>query len=304
MIDFEVLEFKEFRRKTLPSLVIIKCVSCCKTVQLGLCDRNKIGGQKVKLIREAYINSTPINWECRKCLSPAINQKVADIRKSRGDKFFNLTKEQKRKQVKNSNITRAKNGTLGFQNFTKEEMVEINRKSLKHQKELGTGVYDINHQINASSISRFKKLNKIKEVFEKDIKVVDLSDTQSKVFGINYINSAEFDGVSGVWAIFAIEEDKELCLDVAETKDIGKEVRLFFRKLESGKTEKYRTISKHKDIIFKIVATDIDSKVEREVIESLYAVQNKSILWSPSPTQTIDEDTKSAVLSKRFGRKD
>lgn len=48
---------------------------------------------------------------------------------------------------------------------------------------------------------------------------------------------------------------------------------------------KYMEMAKHKDIIFKIIAQDIEDKVEREVIESNYAHKTKALYWNPAPVQ-------------------
>ena len=116
-------------------------------------------------------------------------------------------------------------------------------------------------------------------------------------------------GVPGVWAKYGKDPatGELVCLDVSETKDIGKEMRFSVRAIAKGREnsslsddellakyshkrnpglyKKYRDIAKYDAVVFKLVAVDVESKEERELIEVQYAHDNEATFWSPSPGQ-------------------
>lgn len=62
-------------------------------------------------------------------------------------------------------------------------------------------------------------------------------------------------------------------------------MRLCVRKLIAARTDKYEHFRSHKSISFKIIATGVEPKEDREIIEAKYALINSSTHWNPSPTQ-------------------
>ena len=291
MIDFEVLETKKYKNIVRPTKIKLTCKTCKCILERNLLEHNKVSGQTVKKISNAYFNNEPLNWECRKCASFAINQKVANIRKIKGDKFFNLTKEQKTLQVHNANITRAKTGNLGFQNFSKEQMKIINKKSLKTQKENSTGVYDINHQIEAN-----KKANKSidcpihghievsfggkcgkclsNESFNREnfylsnFKLIFFKSI-NKTISFDIIDSLK--GISGVWSIECISNKNEcICLEVCESIDIGNEMKTGIRCINKG----IENINKSDEQLSKIYTNKLSKYIKYKNIAN-YIKDNK-----------------------------
>lgn len=116
----------------------------------------------------------------------------------------------------------------------------------------------------------------------------------------------KFKNIPGVWSVW--NEDKTVCLDVAQTKNIGFEMKRYLRRLNFNKDlsdedidkmnnkynskmnrYKYRNIMKDTNKVnFIIIVIDINSKIEREMIEAQYAHDNRARYWSPAPGQNID----------------
>lgn len=112
-------------------------------------------------------------------------------------------------------------------------------------------------------------------------------------------------GISGVWAVFGLDGLEKVCLDVCQTKDIGKEMYGWLRNANACKdktddeiyqlNEKYmkynrikkRDIMNHEEISFSIVKINVETKEDREKCELLYAYQNKAKYWSPAPGQSL-----------------
>ena len=177
------------------------------------------------------------------------------------------------------------------------------------------GKYSLNRNFSKNCYSCcYKLLKKYKGNFFNREKFYsskfDLIDFESENKKISWENLDPLNGVPGVWAVWSIDNK---CLDVCQTKNIGVEMRGWIRNYyaNKGKTDeeliemnrryqKYNR-SKKRDIakycsdlnskpIFKIVATNIDSKEEREVIETQYAYDNKAIFWNPAPGQLLEKE--------------
>ena len=139
--------------------------------------------------------------------------------------------------------------------------------------------------------------------FESKNKIITLKDIDK------YIN------IPGIWSICSKDENnQEICLDVCETQNIGKEMlgglnlletgknnlnktdeeikksRIDYKSDDSNKRIKYRNIAEYKkygNIIFKLVSINIENKEQRWNIESQYAHDNKAKYWNPAPGQSI-----------------
>lgn len=118
-----------------------------------------------------------------------------------------------------------------------------------------------------------------------------------KIVSINEIDA--FIGIPGVWSKETVEGK---VLDVSQTKDIGREMLFSIRAIDLARINKdlsYETINrlshtkrKYIDIVntcdtivFKVIARDIKSKGERELIEIKYAHKNRAEYWNPAPGQ-------------------
>lgn len=138
---------------------------------------------------------------------------------------------------------------------------------------------------------------------------------------ISWDNIDSLKGIPGVWSVWSSNNE---CLDVCQTIDIGKEMLAWIRSYKAckGKSDeeliemniKYRRYNRRKkrDIakhcfnlnskpIFKVVSTNIETKEQREAIESQYAHDNKSIFWSPGLGQKITKGfhSKPATFSNK-----
>lgn len=119
---------------------------------------------------------------------------------------------------------------------------------------------------------------------------------------VNFDNLKKYDGVGGVWSKWGInEKGKAICLDVSQNYDIGKEMAWTYKYLLRGKKHqdlsneeikaggyrgprqliKYRNIAYYWPVEYRIVSTNIKTKLEREQIEMEYAHKYKSLFWYP-----------------------
>ena len=118
----------------------------------------------------------------------------------------------------------------------------------------------------------------------------------------------KYNKIPGVWSI---ECSNGECLEVCETQDIGKEMKLGLRCINKGyqninktdeeleilykrpsKYKKYKNITKYVkenniQIIFKLIIKNIIEKEKRFSIERQYAHDNLAKFWSPAPGQNI-----------------
>lgn len=112
-------------------------------------------------------------------------------------------------------------------------------------------------------------------------------------------------GIPGVWCKSYIDENKkEICLDVCQTKDIGKEMLWSIRVFDSNANKsdnelkhdnqfslrkKYRNMYNDckGNIIYKVLAINIQDQVDRELIEMQYAYETQAKYWSPAPGQNL-----------------
>ena len=180
--------------------------------------------------------------------------------------LLNLSEEAKRiRAIKTARI-RIKNGTHNFQS---EDF--YSKRIWKFGRE---GFYK-------------EKLNLIS--FESIDKEILLEDIDSLI------------NIPGVWSRWS----NDMCLNVCQTNNIGREMLLSIRKFDSLKNLKtYKKnnpgiekswwevyLNELKDsnnnIIFKLVAINIFCKEERELIEAQYAHDNKARYWNPAPGQII-----------------
>ena len=171
----------------------------------------------------------------------------------------------------------------------------------KITKRNATGQCTICYPPNSFNRDKFYS-SKLKLVsFKSDNKIITLEDIDL------------YKLIPGVWSIFGLDENnKEICLDVCETQDIGNEMLKGLRLISEGKNNlgktdkaikksrfdysyndsfkriKYRNIVEYKNIIFKLVLINIETKDERWKIESQYAHDNKAKFWNLAPGQNIN----------------
>ena len=125
------------------------------------------------------------------------------------------------------------------------------------------------------------------------------------------ISLEEIDNYNKISGIWSIECSNGQCLEVCETQDMGKEMKLGLRCIKKGyeninksdleiidkyknntyKYIKYRDIAKYskenEKVIFKIIIDNVNDKEERFNIEAQYAHDTKALFWSTAPGQTI-----------------
>ena len=120
---------------------------------------------------------------------------------------------------------------------------------------------------------------------------------------ISFLQIDKYKGISGVWSKY---NSNGIILDIAETKDIGKEMLFSIRALDLGKQNinksdeeiikqynnsgiyiKYRNMAKYGNIIFKIDIINENDKIKRQNIEAQLAHDKKPLFWNPAPGQNI-----------------
>lgn len=215
-----------------------------------------------------------------------------EVQKERGIGIHDRSRANERAQKISETMRR--NGT-GF--FDSENARRCSLIAHKRMKEQGTWLYnqDLVKEMVQNKLGGWSP-QAVKLRTENRLASIQglLSGIKSQGFRIVIGESEDrvsyFDGrlnqVPGVWAVFAVVDGKEVCLDVAETQDIGKEIRLFFRKLEAKRIQKYKEMSEFEgSIFFKLIERDVPDRKRRELIEMIYAVENHSRFWNMSPTQ-------------------
>lgn len=215
------------------------------------------------------------------------------------------------------------NGTHPAQNMTKEVIDKRNRKSYATKLSLGIdphlnltkpGVFE-------RSLSTRIKNNtvgfQVKDVHEKTVEsrrsnyikhldeIFKNAESVKLDFVSKPINKQDIDKYFGIPGVWSKELEDGTVLDVSETKDIGKEMVFSIRAIElgnrnanlsdkeidsiygrkSGIYKKYKKISAHDNIIFKVIKSGVSSKTERLDIEIQYAYYNNAVFWNPSPGQ-------------------
>ena len=137
--------------------------------------------------------------------------------------------------------------------------------------------------------------------------------SEDKIISFNSLDI--LNGIPGIWSIWSKNKNnEEICLEVCETQNIGKEMLQGIRLIHKGKENlnktdieikesrknyiiddsskriKYRNIYSHNkygEIIFKLVKININNKIERQDLEAQYAHDNKALFWNPAPGQNI-----------------
>ena len=139
-------------------------------------------------------------------------------------------------------------------------------------------------KLHIKDLLKFRK-QKIKEAFTKIFEEIGLKITlntdNATLDASNYDSFSILDNIPGVWCV----NSKDICLDVAQTQDIGNEMRLAYRKLISKIEPKYIKISNFIDLKFIVIIKNIKLKKDRETIEELYAIQENALLWNAAPMQ-------------------
>ena len=139
---------------------------------------------------------------------------------------------------------------------------------------------------------------------------------------ISWDNIDSLKDIPGVWSVWASDNK---CLDVCQTINIGREMLAWIRSYNACKDKtdeelikmniKHRRYNRKKkrDIakycsslntkpIFKVVSINIETKEQREAIESQYAHDNKAIFWNPGLGQKLTKGlhNKSAAFSNKI----
>lgn len=142
-----------------------------------------------------------------------------------------------------------------------------------------------------------------KEFYKSKFNCVKFSDINTK---INFEDIDKLNYISGVWSIW--NKDESICMDVAQTQNIGNEILMYIRRLDFNKYatdeeikiyneeyhfynhKKFRDI--HRDCqgeyLIKLVVLNKDDKIEREKIEAQYAHDHQARYWNPAPGQKIN----------------
>ena len=120
---------------------------------------------------------------------------------------------------------------------------------------------------------------------------------------------SEFVGISGVWEIWGRRDSNSpsICLDVHETLDIEYEVRMherdlaYVRGLEWDAEEfkplhlfslwkRSKAITQWLDLEVKVVAINVEGKLNRELIEAQRAWDVKSVYWNRNYFQPVTRE--------------
>ena len=193
--------------------------------------------------------------------------------------------------------------------YSYEKIISIIENSeFKNREDVQNLLYRVKSLKNYSEeheqlvISKAKELkiptNWREEFYQSLFSIISL-ESEDKIISFDEIDKLK--GIPGVWARWTMDG---VCLNVCQTRDIGKEMLLSIRKFNSLKTLKdykkaypdkikswwsvYKNELKDSknNLIFKLVATNIKNKMEREKIEIQYAHDNKARYWNPAPGQT------------------
>ena len=195
--------------------------------------------------------------------------------------------------------------------------------NLKLLKIIGPKGLAISHKTWNYSKENLRHLTKIrekaafngltKEQFYASDNIIISFNSINKTINLEDIENFKY--IKGVWSIWGIDENnKEICLEVCETQNIGKEIKCCIRLLETGnnnlnktnaeikesrkhynfddsnKRIKYRNIAEYKkygSLIFKLIIINVEKQEKRWNIEAQYAKDNKAKYWNPAPMQKI-----------------
>ena len=173
---------------------------------------------------------------------------------------------------------------------------ETNEKRNDKLKLNGLGLYDPKVRAKGREAAYNAVIENIKAFISSNITTnLFIDNSFSEINAADYDSFIQYNKVSGIWAIYGQNSNNEkICLDVCQTKDIGKEMRLSVRKIVSQKIFKYKEFVNYKNIIFTIVKLNINNFNDRELIEAIYAYKFNAKYWLPSPTQLkyINENDK------------
>lgn len=216
--------------------------------------------------------------------------------KNGSNAFSEWSKSEECSKLRIKNVQKYNNSKIGKENSSK--IIKNWLKSEEGQKHITKNLKKIHKDMSEnkganSPESRRKSIEtrmlkhklKINNMYKSLDINLKIDNTLIEDINLNTFDS--FIDINGVWSVWGKikESDNYICLDVAETINIGKEMNTFLRKCISKRNNKYEEISKYKFLEFKIVKLNIVDKIEREKIEYNYAVENKSLFWNPAPKQ-------------------
>lgn len=167
---------------------------------------------------------------------------------------------------------------------------------MKASREKTKFLWQNDPKYRAKQLKNLKRGFDRKEFYESKLEIIRFNSLDKK---ISLIDINDLIGVPGVWSK---ETSSGNVLDVSETINIGAEMLMSIRAFNANKDrtdkdlnkksrpyfrKKYRDMHKYSkgEIIFKLIAIDIENKEERESIEAQYAHDTKAIFWSPAPGQ-------------------
>lgn len=299
----------ENKINTNPHLEILSYCSNCDTIVIRRYSKEFVEN----------INDSKNIYKCKKCLAKerSINKKkqgyctICGIFNKERDAFGRGISEcncHRDFQTKASNI--AANIKKSYSKKDKEGNYIDNSNEAIKAREMFINQTQKAHIANNKHIwEREEFYNRYKDLFllenkydntSNKYKCKEINNNDNKIINNNFKSLI---GVPGVWAVW--DSDKKICFDVAQTKNIGKEMFLYLRKLDYNKDlsdkdiinenkryfynlKKYRNIMKDcNKVCFILVSINISSKEERELIEIKYAYDNKARYWNLAPGQLL-----------------
>ena len=146
--------------------------------------------------------------------------------------------------------------------------------------------------LNAAKATHNIIINKIYNCIKESNYSPSIELNKDEIDITSYIIYDKFLKIPGVYALYGCykNSNKNLCIDVAQSNDIGKEIKSFIRKLfiknNIKQKIKYKNIiKKFEKLKIKIINTDICLEEERLTIEAFYAKENNALIWRPEPDQ-------------------
>lgn len=259
-------------------------------------------------------------------LTPEARKKQNETKKKNGyyqsKAFENVIKSSHSKEaIEKSQKTRKESGALDYwienvaknnsNEYSTEKIIQIIENSeFKNRPDVSILLSRIkqfknyNENIKNILIDKARELDipiSYREEFYKDkFDCISFNDENIKI-NLDLVNN--LNKVPGVWSIWSSDN---ICMDVAQTNNIGEEIKIYSRRLEfNSKFNNEKEIElynknhqnynrmKFKNIfedcnnkyILRLVSVNIESEIEREKIEAQYAHDNKARYWSPAPGQ-------------------
>ena len=311
------------------------CLRCCKKYSSISINKNKASGNCVKCGKFFNSRTTAgLCFECQKFISikNIENNKGAGIcsicNKFKKERHLNICIDCKSKLGSKILLEQIKPGicstcgkysnkrTLGMicQNCRNKMYIQQGRNTAINNSKAGKCIKCEKYSevrnsfglcLNCIGYWNEEERNKF---YSQNINLISYKN-ENETISYNMIN--KYNKIPGVWSVWGFKDNRNICLNVCQTIDIGKEIseniRGWHRRKglsdedieNSCKNRQYkesiiRRFKKQRNIIdfsntlnIIIVAKNINNKKKRENIEAQYAHDNKAMFWNPAPGQKL-----------------